>query len=296
MKGEGDDRWRLGTATQRPGCREAGEAAAPAARATMRPGVGDGVLGRMRAVLRTKHYSLRTEEAYLHWVRQLWKFHGRQALATMGAAEVRAFIEHLALERQVAASTQKQALNALVFAYDQVLGQPLGNLGDWARAKRGQRVPTVLSKAEVRRTLAQVTGAYGVILRLIYGTGLRLMECLRLRIKDVDFANGRITAQEVKGDRGRVTLLPERLRAVLTGQVDRVRRLHEEDLGMGFGRVWLPGALAVKYPKAPEQFAWQWMFPAKYLSFDPRTGAQARHHVGAEVEQRAHELLDPRGV
>lgn len=252
---------------------------APAARATMGPGLGEGVLGRMRAILRTKHYSLRTEEAYLHWVRQLWKFCGRRALSTLGSEDVRAFIEHLAIERHVAASTQKQALNALVFAFDHVLGKPLGDLGDWARAKTSQKVPVVLSKDEVRQVLDRVSGAYGVILRLIYGTGLRLMECLRLRVKDIDFANRRITVQDAKGGRGRVTMLPERLRPVLEEQIERVRRLHEADLGMGFGRVWLPGALAVKYPNAPQQFAWQYVFPAQNTSFDPRTGARARHHV-----------------
>lgn len=263
----------------------------------MGPGLGDGVLGRMRAVLRTKHYSLRTEEAYLHWVRQLWKFHGRRALGEMGAAEVRAFIEHLAVERRVAASTQKQALNALVFAYDHVLETPLGNLGDWTRAKIGQRVPTVLSKEEIGRVFDQTSGAYGLILRLIYGTGLRLMECLRLRVKDVDFANGRITVQDAKGGHGRVTMLPARLQAVLDGRMDRVRKLHEEDLGMGSGRVWLPGALAVKYPKAPEQFCWQYVFPAKHLSFDPRTGAKARHHVHENGVQRAmSDALQAAGV
>ncbi len=253
--------------------------AGPAARATMGPGLGDGVLGRMRAVLRTKHYSLRTEEAYLHWVRQLWKFHNRRPLATLGMDEVRAFIEHLAVDRRVAASTQKQALNALVFAYDQVLEAPLGNLGDWARAKTSQHVPTVLSKDEIQRVLKRASGAYGVILRLIYGTGMRLMECLRLRIKDIDFANRRITIQDAKGGRGRVTMLPERLRPVLQEQIERTRRLHDADLGMGFGRVWLPGALAVKYPHAPQEFCWQYVFPAQNLSFDPRTGAKARHHV-----------------
>lgn len=292
---------QTGAATSRRDAREAAEEAAlgatPAARATMGPGLGDGVLGRMRAVLRTKHYSLRTEEAYLHWVRQLWKFHGRRALGEMGAAEVRAFIEHLAVERRVAASTQKQALNALVFAYDHVLETPLGNLGDWTRAKVGQRVPTVLSKEEIGRVFDQTSGAYGLILRLIYGTGLRLMECLRLRVKDVDFANGRITVQDAKGGHGRVTMLPARLQAVLDGRMDRVRKLHEEDLGMGFGRVWLPGALAVKYPKAPEQFCWQYVFPAKHLSFDPRTGAKARHHVHENGVQRAmSDALQAAGV
>ena len=205
----------------------------------------------------------------------------------MGAPEVVAFLTHLAVAGNVAASTQNQALNALVFLYEQVLQMPLGDLGEFARVNRPARLPVVLTQEETFRVLAALKpGTGGLIIRLLYGTGMRLMECLRLRIKDVDLACGRITVREGKGDKDRTTMLPECLKAELQTHLDRVRLLHDKDLAEGFGQVYLPHALDRKYPNADRTLAWQWVFPAKGLSKDPRTEIVRRHHVHEVAVQR----------
>jgi integron integrase len=193
----------------------------------------------------------------------------------------------LAVERQVSASTQAQALNALVFLYGQVLEIPLGNLGDWARAKRTSHVPVVLSRQEVDAVLDRVNGTHGLMLRLIYATGMRLMECVRLRIKDVDFANSQIVIRDGKGAKDRVTVLPERLIPALKNQIRAVREVHEADLLLDGGEVWMPGALGLKYPSAARQFAWQYVFPSQNFSVDPRSGKRRRHHVHENSLQKA---------
>ena len=241
----------------------------------------------MRAVLRTKHYSLRTEDAYTQWAKRFILFHGKRHPREMGAAQVREFLEHLALERSVSASTQAQALNALVFLYGQVLETPLGKLGDWARAKRPLRVPVVLSREEVESVLQQVNGTHGLMLRLIYGSGMRLMECVRLRVKDVDFGNNYLVVRDGKGSKDRRTVLPERLIPALKSQLERVREIHGVDLAMDGGEVWLPEALSVKYPGAARQFAWQYVFPSQNFSVDPRSGKRRRHHVHENSVQKA---------
>jgi integron integrase len=241
----------------------------------------------MRGVLRTKHYSLRTETAYIHWARRFIAFHSKRHPREMGAEEVRTFLEHLAVERNVSTSTQNQALNALVFLYGEVLEKPLGKMGDWAKAKRPQRLPVVLSREEVNRILAEVTGTHGLMLRLIYGAGLRLMECVRIRVKDVDFANGHIVIRDGKGAKDRVAILPKRLVAGLRAQMERVRELHAGDLSDGRGEVWLPEALATKYRSAPNQFCWQYLFPSQNFSRDPRSGELRRHHVHENSVQKA---------
>jgi integron integrase len=205
----------------------------------------------------------------------------------MGSAEVRAFLTHLAAERNVAAATQNQALNALVFLYREVIGGELEWIDGFEPAKRGQRLPEVLSTQEVQAVLSHLTGTQALIGQLLYGTGLRLMECLRLRVKDIDFARGQLVVRAGKGDKDRVTMLPELLRQPLKAHLHRVRELHEKDLEAGVGEVWLPKALAVKYPRAPREWAWQWIFPSAELSHDPRSGQRRRHHVSDAGVQRA---------
>jgi integron integrase len=205
----------------------------------------------------------------------------------MGAPEVAKFLAHLALAGEVAASTQNQALNALVLLYEQVLLQPLGDLGEFARVRRPARLPTVLTQAETRRLLSALRpGTGSLIIKLLYGTGMRLMECLRLRVKDVDFGSGRIMVREGKGDKDRVTTLPESLEGELKAHLSRVRLLHEKDLAEGFGQVYLPHALARKYPNADREWVWQYVFPAKDRSKDPRTNLVRRHHIHELAVQR----------
>ena len=238
-------------------------------------------------VMRFKQFSLRTEAAYWNWIRQFIFFHQKRHPREMGKAEVEAFLTHLAKARNVAVSTQDQALNALVFLYQEVLHQPFDQLGSVQRPLRRPKIPMVMSRDEVSRLLAQMDGTLGLIARLLYGTGLRLMEGLRLRVKDVDFGRGQIVVHDGKGFKDRVTMLPESLRAPLTAHLKRVEELHQLDLKSGLGRVWLPGALKVKYPNADRELIWQWMFPTKGISVDPESGMRGRHHVKPAKVQRA---------
>jgi len=239
--------------------------------------------------LRLRRYALRTEKAYTDWIKRYVKFHkmrGRQDLEE-GTAKVSAFLTHLAVEGRVAAATQKQALNALVFLYEQVLEVQLGDLGDYARPKRPARLPVVLSKEEVQRLLERMEGTAQLICRLLYGTGMRLMEAMRLRVKDVDFARGQILIRDGKGGKDRVTMLPESLKAELQTHLRRVKARHEEDLLGGGGTVHLPYALERKYPRANRDWNWQWVFPSKSLSRDPRSGLVRRHHFHENGVQKA---------
>ena len=245
------------------------------------------LLDRMREVIRLKHYSLRTEHAYLDRVRRFVRFCGMRHPLDCGAAEVEAFLTHLATEGQVAASTQNQAKSALLFLYRGVLRLDLPWLGVVETAKRSARLPVVLTEAEVRRLLAATQGTSGLVLRLLYGTGMRVMECLRLRVEDVEFERREIVVREGKGFRDRVTMLPLSLIESLGRHLGRVKVLHERDLREGFGEVYLPYALARKYPAAARQWMWQYVFPAQSLSTDPRCGVRRRHHVDAQVIQRA---------
>ena len=245
------------------------------------------LLDRLREKIRLKHYSIRTEEAYADWVRRFVVFHGRRHPAEMGVAEVEAFLTHLAVEGGVAASTQNQAKSALLFLYKEVLGVELPWLDGVASAKAPKRLPVVLTRDEVRAALDRTEGTPGLMLRLIYGTGVRVMECLRLRVKDVDFARREIVVREGKGFKDRVTMLPESLVAPLREHLVRVRALHERDLREGGGEVYLPYALARKYPAAGREWAWQYVFPSARLSVDPRSGAVRRHHADEKSVQRA---------
>lgn len=245
------------------------------------------LLDQVRDRIRFKQYSIRTERAYVDWIRQFILFHGKRHPAEMGAAEVEAFLTHLAVAGNVAASTQNQALSALLFLYREVLATDLPWLDGVARAKKPARLPVVLTREEVRATLAHLEGRHWLIASLLYGAGLRLMECLRLRIKDVDFARREIMVRGGKGGRDRVTMLPDTLSDALHGQVQRAGELHRQDVAAGFGWVWLPKALARKYPQAPRELGWQYLFAAAKLSRDPRSGRVGRHHLHEKSLQRA---------
>ena len=247
----------------------------------------------MRDHLRTRHYSIRTETAYLDWVRRFILFHDKRHPAEMGAAEVAAFLTHLAVDRQVSASTQNQAKSAILYLYKEVLQVQLPWLDEVVQAKAAKRLPVVLTPTEVRELLMHMQGTTGLIARLLYGTGMRLLEALRLRVKDVEFARREILIREGKGNKDRVTVLPENLIADLQAQLQRARALHEKDLQAGLGRVYLPHALAVKYPDADRSWAWQYVFPSPVRAMDPRPDARTgqpmerRHHVYPESVQRA---------
>ena len=251
------------------------------------------LLNRLRDHLRTRHYSIRTETTYVDWARRFILFHDKRHPQEMGGAEVEAFLTHLAVDRQVSASTQNQAKAAILYLYKQVLGVDLPWLDGVVQAKTPKRLPVVLTASEVRALLLHMQGTTGLIAQLLYGTGMRLLEALRLRVKDVEFARREIVIREGKGNKDRVTVLPENLIGPLQAQLQKARALHGKDVDAGFGRVHLPHALAVKYPSADRSWAWQWVFPSPVRSMDPRpdavTGAplERRHHVYPESVQRA---------
>lgn len=245
------------------------------------------LLDQLRAVIRTLHYSIRTEDAYTDWARRYIVFHGKVHPKDMGAEQVHAFLSHLAVERRVSASTQNQAKAALLFLYKRVLGIELPWLDEVISAKPSQRLPVVLTQREVRDMLMHTTGTMALVCSLLYGTGMRLLECLRLRVKDIEFARREIVVRAGKGNKDRVTMLPENLILPLQRQLERVKALHERDLAAGFGDVLLPYALDVKNKNAATTWAWQWVFPSNVRSVDPRSGAERRHHLYPESVQRA---------
>jgi len=287
-------------------------------------------LEQCREVMRFKQFSRRTEETYLQWIRRYILFHRERALPRpagagpigrgetprpdplpnaaqrgegevpagwiwrhpkdMGEPEVRAFLTDLAVRRGVVAATQNQALNALLFLYREVMDGEMAWVEGFERAKRSQRVPMVLSQSEVRGLLGQLSGIQLLIGQVLYGTGLRLMECLRLRIKDVDFGRGQITVHAGKGDKDRATTMPELIVTELRTQLEMVRRTWQKDVAEGHGRVWLPGALRRKYPNAEREWGWQWVFPSGELSLDPETKVKRRHHVTDAAVQSAIKL------
>jgi integron integrase len=241
-----------------------------------------------REALRTKHYSRRTEQTYIEWTLKFIHYHGKRHPREMGVPEINAFITHLATEKNVAASTQNQALSAIMFLYRNVLSLPLDeNALRFVRPNRPKRVPTVLSKAEVKAIIAKMDGVYRLMVQIMYGCGLRLMECLRLRVKDLDFANRQIVVRGGKGDDDRITMFPDSLREPLRIHLQSVKALHERDLLDGFGTVYMPNALVAKYPNANREFAWQYVFPAPDLSIDPVSGVRQRHHIHENNLQKA---------
>lgn len=245
------------------------------------------LLDQVRDAIRTRHYSYRTEEAYVGWIKRFILFHHKRHPAEMGAAEVSAFLSSLATDAHVSASTQNQALAALLFLYREVLAQDFGWLNDVVRAKRTPHLPMVLTREEVKAILGALRGREWLMVMLLYGTGMRLVECLSLRVKDVDFGRNEITVREGKGHKDRHTMLPAAAREPLCTHLAHLRVAHGEWLRQGVAAVHLPDALARKYPSASTEWAWQWVFPASNLCLHPRTGTRARFHLHESVLQRS---------
>lgn len=257
------------------GASEAGEARPPR------------LLDQVRARIRRLGLSIRTEEAYVGWVRRFVLANDKRHPRDMGRREVEVFLTQLAMHGHVSASTQNQALSALLFLYREVLQQELPWMENIRRAKKPERLPVVLSREEVAALFAEMNGVTRLMAALLYGAGLRLMECLRLRIQDVDFVRREITVRQGKGGKDRRTMLPAMAVESLQNQLAEARRVHERDLAAGYGEVWLPDALARKYPSAAREWAWQYVFPASSRSIDPRSGVERRHHLDEKVLQRA---------
>ena len=245
------------------------------------------LLEQVRNAIRRKHFSIRTEQAYTDWIRRFILFHNKRHPKEMAEAEVTQFLTHLARNCNVAASTQNQALSALLFLYKEVLKQEIGWLDGVERAKRPARLPVVLTRDEVGQLFANLRGTNKLMAGLLYGSGLRLMECLRLRVKDVDFAYLNITVRDGKGAKDRITMLPVNLAEPIQRHLVKVRAQHEQDLADGLGMVYLPTALEHKYRNANRQWIWQYVFPSARISIDPRTGNRQRHHLAETILQRA---------
>jgi integron integrase len=245
------------------------------------------LLDQVRDRIRVKHYSIRTETQYVQWTKRFILFHGKRHPRDMGPKEIEAFLTHLAVEGNVSASTQNQALSALLFLYREVLEMKVPWLDKVVRAKQPQRLPVVLTKQEVRAVLDRMSGIYGLMAAILYGTGMRLMECVRLRVKDVDFERGEILIRDGKGAKDRVTMLPASVVEGLQAHLKTRRALFDEDRRAGMASVYLPDALAKKYPNAPAEWGWQYVFPSGSYSVDPRSGKERRHHLDEKLLQRA---------
>ena len=238
-------------------------------------------------VLRVRHYSRRTEEAYVHWIRRFIEFHQHQHPRQLAESDVNGFLTHLAVKEHVAASTQNQALSAVLFLYEHVLEQPLDRIEGVVRARRPKRLPVVLTVDEVSRVMVHLRGEKWLIAMLLYGGGLRLLESLRLRVKDLDFERGEITVREGKGDKDRVTMLPQAVIPSLQEHLRHVQTIHQQDLADGYGRVELPHALARKYPNANRRWCWQFVFPQERRWRNRQTGEQGRHHMDESLVQKS---------
>lgn len=234
-----------------------------------------------------RHLSIRTEQAYVQWIRRYIRFHHKRHPREMGEVEIRAFISYLAVERGITASTQTVALSALLFLYRDVLKQELPYVSNIERARKPKRLPVVFTRDEVKRILLNLESTHWLITGLLYGSGLRLMECLRLRVKDIDFTYRQVTIRDGKGEKDRVSMLPAKLKQPLLRHLQMVKALHEQDLAAGYGEVYLPYALARKYPNAPKEWGWQYVFPAPNRSIDPRSGKERRHHLSDSAVQTA---------
>jgi integron integrase len=245
------------------------------------------LLDQVRDRIRTLHYSIRTEEAYIKWIREFIFFNGKRHPNEMGAAQISRFLCYLARERNISASTQNQALSALLFLYREVLDKPIDRVDDIERAKKSQKLPVVFTREEAQAVLNHIRGEMWLMASLLYGSGLRLMECVRLRVKDVDFSQSQIIIREGKGNKDRITMLPRSLINPMQKQLERVKAIHEMDVREGFGRVYLPFALARKYPNANREWYWQYVFPASKRSIDPRCGQIQRHHIAETALQKA---------
>lgn len=245
------------------------------------------LLDTVREEIRRRHYSIRTEKAYVRWIKRFIFFHHKKHPKIMGEKEIETFLTHLAVDRKVASSTQNQALHALLFLYRQVLDIELDMKINAVRAKKPKRLPTVLTREEVKKVITLLPAKHRLMAKMLYGCGLRVTECMRLRVKDIDFGQKLVLIRDGKGMKDRVTILPESLIMPLKEHLSHVKRIHEKDLADGFGMVYLPNALARKYPNAQKEWIWQYVFPAKKLSVDPRSGIKRRHHFGERSLQRA---------
>ncbi len=245
------------------------------------------LMDQVREVLRYHHYSIRTEEAYVRWILQFIHFHKKQHPKNLGKTEIENFLSYLATDRQVAAATQNQAMNAIIFLYKRVLDMPIDDRIEALRAKKPKRLPTVLSRVEIRNLMSHMKGTNHLMAMLLYGSGLRLMECVRLRVMDIDFDNHLIVVRDGKGNKDRSTLLPEILLKKLKHHLVKVKKIHQQDLEEGYGEVYLPNALSTKLKKAAKSWKWQYVFPSQRLSVDPRSGKTRRHHIDETTLQKA---------
>jgi len=246
------------------------------------------LMDQVKQVMRYHHYAYRTEKTYSNWILRYIKFFGaKNHPKNMGKREIEAFLSHLATKKNVSASTQRQALNAIVFLYRDVLDEPIDEQIEHVRAKRHRRPPVVMTQSEVKRVMENINGLHLLMAQVLYGSGLRLMECIRLRIQDLDFERNNLYVRAGKGGKDRTTILPTTIKSTLQHQLQKVKQLHDEDLKNGFGEVFMPEALGRKYRNAAKEFRWQYVFPAKKLSSDPRTGKLRRHHVLESGLQKA---------
>jgi integron integrase len=245
------------------------------------------LLDSVRRAIRLRHYAIRTEEAYVQWIRRFILFHNKRHPKDLGAAEVSAFLTHLAVNRDVAPSTQNQAKSALLFLYREVLSVDLPWLDEVVGARQRRHLPIVLTPSEVRAMLEELSGTMGLIASLLYGTGMRLLEGLQLRVKDINAERREIVVRDGKGGKDRVTMLPENLMLPLQQQLASAKALHDRDLAAGLGRVWLPDALAARYPNVPKAWGWQWVFPSTVRSVDPAGSEVRRHHINETSVQKA---------
>jgi integron integrase len=245
------------------------------------------LFNRVRDLIRLKHYSIRTEKSYLSWIQRYILFHNNRDPKEMANPEIESFLSHLAVDLKVSAATQNQAFNALLFLYKEVLKKELDDSINAIRAKKPRRLPTVMTKDETMKVIGAIPADHQLMVKLIYGSGLRLMECLRLRVKDIDFENNQILVRDAKGMKDRITVLPDTLKPSLRGHLERVKIVHQNDVAKGYGRVYLPYALERKYPNASLEWGWQYVFPAKGVSKDPRTGEVRRHHIHENSLQKA---------
>lgn len=251
----------------------------------------------VRNALRLRHYSIRTEQAYTDWIKRFILHHNKKHPMQMGEEEIESYLTYLAVQRKVAASTQNQAMNALVFLYKKVLKKDIGAFGDRVRAKKPKRIPSVLSKNEVKNIITTLTGTEKIVVQLLYGCGMRLLEALRLRIKDLDFENNIIIIRAGKGEKDRIVPMPKLLTPPLKEQAERVRLIHNKDIKNGNGKVYMPYALSDKYPNAQKEFRWQYLFPSKSISKDPRSGNYFRHHIfGDTISKHIKKAVDLCGV
>jgi integron integrase len=245
------------------------------------------LLDRVRDRIRLKHYSIRTEQSYTSWIKRFILFHNKKHPEDMGVAQIEQFLTHLAVKRKVAPSTQNQALNAIIFLYREVLDIELKEPINAIRAKKPLRLPVVLTREEISKLINTLSGTQKIIGMLLYGAGLRLMECIRLRVKDIDFNMNQIVVRQGKGDRDRIALLPRTVKGDLQKHLDRVQLLYNDDLARGYGKVFMPRALERKFKHANQQWIWQYVFPSKSISRDPRSGIKRRPHIHASSFQRA---------